>query len=109
VSHASAPNYKVTWGSATKSYSSAQLAEGVNLAADFAVNPFSKAFDKVDAAVKAKQDYETHQIKDIFNGPEFRAEPETMRKITEQIRTPLAAAIKTAFVPVTHTIKIEAE
>ena len=28
---------------------------------------------------------------------------------TERIRTPLANAIKTAFVPVTHTIKIEAE
>jgi hypothetical protein len=109
VNNASAQNYKVTWGSADKSYSAAQLAEGVNLAADFAVNPFSKAFDKVDAAVTAKQNYETHQIKDIFNALEFKKEPETMLRITEGIRTPLAEAIKTAFVPVTHTIKIEAE
>jgi hypothetical protein len=109
VSNASAPNYKVTWGDTDRIYSAAQLSEGVNLAADFAVNPFSKAFDKVDAAVTAKQNYETRQIKDIFNGLEFKKEPETMVRITEQIRTPLADAIKTAFVPVTHTIRIEAE
>ncbi len=81
----------------------------MNLAADFAVNPFSKAFDQVDTAVTLKQNYETHQIKNIFNGPEFKMEPETMRRVTEQFRKPLADAIKTAFVPVTHTIKIEAE
>lgn len=109
VSNASAPNYKVTWGSTNRIYSAAQLAEGVNLAADFPVNPFSKAFEKVDAAVTAKQNYETHQIKDIFNGLEYKKEPELMRKITEEIRTPLADAIKTAFVPVTHQIRIEAE
>jgi hypothetical protein len=32
-----------------------------------------------------------------------------MRKLTEEIRAPLADAIKSAFVPVTHKIKIEAE
>lgn len=105
----SAENYKVTWGADSKVYSAAQLAAGVNLADDFAVNPFSKAFDKVDAAVAAKQAYETHQIKDILHGQEFRLEPEAMLALTERIRTPLAVAIKSAFVPVTHTIKIEAE
>jgi hypothetical protein len=63
----------------------------------------------VDAAVTAKQNYETHQIKDIFNGPEFKLEPDAMVKLTERVRAPLANAIKSAFVPVTHTIKIEAE
>jgi hypothetical protein len=109
VNKASAKNYKVTWGSTNRTYSAAQLAQGVNLAADFPVNPFSKTFDKVDAAVTAKQNYETHQIKNIFNGPEFKKEPATMRRITEEFRTPLANSIKTAFVPVTHRIKIEAE
>ena len=105
----SAQKYKVTWGTTSKSYSAEQLEAGVNLAADFAENPFSAAFAKVDAAVQAKQNYETHQIKDIFHGAEFKAEPEAMLKLTERIRTPLANAIKTAFVPVTHTIQIEAE
>ena len=104
-----APKYKVTWGANSKSYSAEQLAAGVNLAEDFAVNPFSKAFEKVDGAVAAKQNYETHQIKNILNGPEFKVEPDLLLKLTERIRTPLAANIKTAFVPVTHTIKIEAE
>lgn len=105
----SAQKYKVTWGANSKSYSAEQLAAGVNLADDFAVNPFSAAFDAVDAAVAKKQAYETHQIKDIFHGAEFKIEPDTMLKLTERVRTPLAAAIKTAFVPVTHTIQIEAE
>jgi lysophospholipase L1-like esterase len=105
----SAKNYKVTWGKESKSYSAAQLEQGVNLAADFALNPFSAAFEKVDAAVAAKQAYETHQIKSIFHGPEFKLEPDAMVKLTERARTPLAAAIKSAFVPVTHTIKIDAE
>ena len=101
--------YKVTWGAETHSYTSEQLAKGVNLAADFVVNPFSEAFNKVDAAVAAKQNYETHQIKNMFHGPEFRTEPETIIALTEKFHTPLANAIKTAFVPVTHTLKITAE
>lgn len=109
VKNGSAAKYKVTWGATTKSYPAEQLAKGVNLADDFAVNPFSEAFNKVDGAVAAKQNYETHQIKNMFHGPEFRAEPETIIALTEKFRTPLANAIKTAFVPVTHTLKITAE
>jgi hypothetical protein len=105
----SAQNYKVTWGKGSKTYSAAQLEKGVNLADDFAVNPFSAAFEKVDAAIAAKQAYETHQIKDIFHGPEFKLEPEGLVDLTEKVRAPLAEAIRSAFVPVTHTIKIEAQ
>jgi lysophospholipase L1-like esterase len=134
VKNAKAKTCKVTWGAETRSYSAEQLARGVNLAADFVVNPFSDAFKKVDDAVLAKQSYETKQVKQIFNElmkGKFKAaadikDPETkelfaMRdatgkldreaivKATEAKRTPLAAAIKAAFVPVTHTIKIAAE
>ncbi|MCX6910051.1 MAG: SGNH/GDSL hydrolase family protein [Verrucomicrobia bacterium] len=129
-----AKSYKVTWGSETRSYSAEQLARGVNLAADFAVNPFSDAFKKVDAAVQAKQAYEQKQIQRIFHDlmkgkfksadeikdPEIKGlfavrdaagklDREAIVKATEAKRAPLAAAIKTAFVPVTHTIKIAAE
>ncbi|NBV25091.1 MAG: hypothetical protein EBS05_24620 [Proteobacteria bacterium] len=107
--NAGATKYKVTWGTESHSYTAEQLAHGVNLADDFAVNPFSEAFNKVDAAVAAKQGYETHQIKNMFHGPEYRVEPETIIALTEKFRTPLANAIKTAFVPVTHTLKITAE
>jgi lysophospholipase L1-like esterase len=109
VKNGGAAGYKVTWGDQSRSYTAAQLAAGVNLAADFAVNPFSAAFDKVDAAVAAKQNYETRQIKDLFHGPEGQTDPNATAALTEEVRAPLAAAIAQAFTPVTHTIHIIAE
>jgi len=81
----------------------------VNLADDFATNPFSEAFVKVDNAVGAKQAYETRQIKDLFHGAEGRVDIDKTVALTEEVRAPLAKAIKEAFVPVTHTIKISPE
>ena len=104
-----AKSYKVTWGKESKSYSAEQLAKGVNLADEFAVNPFSEAFNKVDAAVIAKQQYETKQIKQLFRSPEAKTDMAGVAAKSEAERAPLAAAIKTAFVPVTHTIVIAAE
>lgn len=109
VKNPKAQNYKVTWGASSKSYRSQALAKGVNLAADFATNPFSDAFNKVDAAVAAKQAYETRQIKELFHGPEGRADLDETADVTEKARAPLAAAIKNAFVPVTHSITLTAE
>ena len=109
IKNASAKNYKVAWGKETKSYSAEQLSKGVNLADDFPVNPFSEAFSKVDAAVAAKQAYETRQIKDLFHGPEGKADMDKTVALTEEVRAPLARAVAEAFVPVTHTIRIEAE
>lgn len=125
---------KVTWGAETRSYPAAQLAQGVNLAADFENNPFSGAFKLVQDAVLIKQAYETKQVKQIFhdliNGkfktaeeiqdPEIKHlftlrdssgkfDREAIVKATEATRAPLAAAIKSRFVPVTHTLKVEAE
>ena len=99
-------NYLVTWGNQSKDFAAAQLAEGINLAAEFPCNPFCEAFAKVDAAVAAKQAYETTQIKKAFHSAEARTNMVAIVARTEQEREPLAAAIKTAFVPVTHTIKI---
>jgi lysophospholipase L1-like esterase len=132
--NASAKTYKVTWGNDSKTYSVEQLTRGVNLADDFAENPFSDAFKKVDAAVAAKQAYETRQIKKIFHdlvsgrvkAEDLDKDPELKRlselrgadgKIdrdkvaaeTEKTRAPLAHAVRSAFVPVTHVIKIEAQ
>jgi hypothetical protein len=109
VKNPSAPKYKVTWGGTTKSYSSQQLGKGVNLAADFEVNPFSDAFKKVDEAVAAKQNYETRQIKELFHGPEGHADKEMTADLTEKVRSPLAQKIHESFVPVTHKLTIVAE
>jgi hypothetical protein len=99
--------YTVTWGSESKTFTANQLARGINLAAEFPCNPFCEAFAKVDAAVAAKQTYETKQIKQAFRSPEAKTDMEGVAARTEQEREPLAAAIRAAFVPVTHTLKIE--
>jgi lysophospholipase L1-like esterase len=101
--------YKVTWGSESKTFAAEQLKRGINLAAEFPCNPFCAAFAKVDAAVAAKQAYETKQIKQAFRSPEAKTDMEGVADRTEKEHAPLAAAIRAAFVPVTHTIKIAAE
>jgi lysophospholipase L1-like esterase len=102
-------NYKITWGEESHSYSAAQLTKGINLAADFAVNPFSDAFKKVDDAVAAKQNFETIQIKGVFHMNGAQANMAAIVASTEAQRAPLVAAIGTAFVPVSHTITIESQ
>lgn len=82
VTNSTAASYQVTEGTAIKSYSTAELAAGVNLAADFPVNPFSENFKRVNDAVGLKQDYETKQIKKIFHGAEARAD---MAKAVERM------------------------
>jgi lysophospholipase L1-like esterase len=109
VKNGTAENYTVTWGDAKRTYSTGQLAAGVNLAADFEINPFSAAFNKVDEAVAAKQKYETRQIKELFHGPEGYADLDLTAEVTEKARQPLANAIAAAFVPVTHILTIEAQ
>ena len=100
-------SYKVTWGSESKTFLAAQLKRGINLAAEFPCNPFCSAFAKVDAAVAAKEAFETTQIKKEFRSPEAKTDVEAVVARTEKERAPLAEAIQAAFVPVTHTIRIE--
>jgi lysophospholipase L1-like esterase len=99
-------DYQVIWGTTTNTYTSAQLATGINLAADFVENPFCDAFKKVDEAVAAKQAYETKQIKQIFHGDEGKADMDKAVERTEAERAPLASAISAAMVPVRHTLRI---
>ncbi len=104
-----AANYRVTWGNASNVFTAAQLRRGVNLAAEFPQTPFSDAFARVDAAVAAKQAFETKQIKQVFHGNEGKADMEGAVSRTEAERSRLAAEIMTAFQPVTHTISITAD
>lgn len=109
VKNGKAANYRVTWGSNSKVYPADQLAKGINLAADFAVNPFSEAFKKVDDAVARKEAYETRQIKMLFHGEEGQTDMAKTVELTEEVRQPLADAIAAAFVPVDHELKIVPE
>jgi len=104
-----AKNYKVSWGAETKTFSAEQLEHGINLADEFSNSPFCEAFGKVDAAVAAKQAYETKQIKQAFRSAEAKSDMEAVAAKTEKEREPLVEAVKEAFGPVTHTLKIVAE
>jgi lysophospholipase L1-like esterase len=108
VKDAKAPQYTVTWGPQSRTYTGAALRKGVNLAADFEVNPFSEAFQKVDDAVAAKQAFETKQIKEEFHGAAGKSNMDATVQRTEAEREPLAAAIRAAVVPVEHALRIEA-
>jgi lysophospholipase L1-like esterase len=108
VKNTPAPQYNIVWGTTTNTYTSAQLAEGVNLAADFVDNPFCESFRRVDEAVAAKQAYETKQIKQVFHGQEAKLDMARAVATTEAERAPLAQAIAGAMVPVRHVILIQA-
>lgn len=99
--------YKITWGDESKVFKAQDLTRGINLAQEFLVNPFSDAFRKVDEAVAAKQTFETDEIKKHFHGADGKADMEGTVAREEGERRDLVAAVKAAFVPVTHTIKIE--
>ena len=113
VTNATAELYRVNWGDQSKTFTGAQLTAGVNLAAEFVLNPFSTRFALIDAAVSAKQDFETRQVKVLFRGS---GEKSTMEQISEQTDQVLAdterqhaaleAVIRTAYAPVTYTLKI---
>ncbi len=109
VKNAPATGCRVTWGDTSKSYTAAQLKPGVNLAADFEINPFSDAFKRVDEAVARKQEYETRQVKMLFHGPEGQVDMDMTVALTDKTRAPLVEAVEAAFVPVRHTIRIEAQ
>jgi hypothetical protein len=109
VRNADRQNYKVTWGSESKTFSAAQLAQGINLVEAFTTTPFQEAFDRVDKAVAAKQEYETRQVKQLFHGPEAKTDMKLTAELTERTRAPLVKAIRKNFVPVRHEIVIQAE
>ncbi len=109
VKNAPANGADVTWGTATKTYTKAELEKGVNLAADFPNNPFRPAFQAVWDAVGAKQNYETRQIKELFHGPEGKADADATASLTEKVRAPLEENIRKAMKPVDHELKITAK
>ncbi|MGA4579614.1 SGNH/GDSL hydrolase family protein [Limisphaera sp. VF-2] len=105
----SAARYRVRWGDQSKVFTADELRRGVNLAAEFDLTPFAAAFARVDAAVAAKQAFETRQVKQVFHGAEGRADMEAAVRRTEAERNRLVAAIHAAFVPVTHTLSLVPE
>ena len=63
VTNLGASSANVTWGTQTQSFTSAQLAAGVNLPASYTSTPFDSTFAQVMAAVVSKEQFETYEVK----------------------------------------------
>jgi lysophospholipase L1-like esterase len=109
VKGAKAAKYKVTWGITSRHYSAAQLAQGINLAEDFVINPFWEPFNKLLEAVMRKQQYEVEHRFTSVHGFRDAAAMNAARKEFEDEIAKRVAVIRAAFVPVTHTIHIAAQ
>lgn len=115
VNNPGAEKLKVTWGAASKDYTAAELAKGVNLAADFATNPFSEPFTKVMETSRAQQNFETPLVKDLLHRwPEYLKlvpeQKESLDKVAQGAIDKARAlndAAAASVVPVKHVIKIE--
>ncbi len=101
-------SYTVTWGEQSRTYTTKELENGINLAKDFDNNPLVPAFKKIWDAVSKKQDYETRQIKTLVHGPEGAADLEATFALTEKARAPLANAILAAKQATEHEITVAA-
>lgn len=108
---------EIQWGKSAKKFSRAQLEEGINLAAEFLDNPFSKPFADVIVAVGQKQKYETTMVKETFSGfrhldPTFQDDSayaqarETLRQRLMAQQEKNMAALKNMVTPVRHRIEI---
>ncbi|HSI86502.1 MAG: SGNH/GDSL hydrolase family protein [Candidatus Methylacidiphilales bacterium] len=109
---------KVTWGPRTKMFSIADLAKGVNLAAEFPQNPFCEPFFKVHNLVREQQNAETTGIKNMigtisqlkaFYGDDQDA-ANALKLLGDKIPDRLKAyreASSAAVIPVRHAIIIE--
>ena len=100
------PRASVAWGNGTVTFTREALEKGVNLAAAFSDNPFSAPFAALHEAVRARQAYETKQIKQVLHGPEGKQDMEAAVRATEAERAPLAAAVAAAHRALDHTIRV---
>jgi len=111
---------KVTWGAASRSFTKEELEKGVNLAAEFADTPFAEPFKKLEALIAMKQNFETGMIKTVINqfprlvdamgrDKGVEASVEALRKQFFDTHEKMGAAVRTARLPVKHTISIAAE
>jgi len=105
VTNLGAPSANVTWGDETKTFTSEQLAQGINLAEQFDHTPFDTTFAKVMAAIVNKQDFENYMIKGTSNyfGNDNGGNVDTNMIAVEEQKD---AAVKALLVPVRHTIVI---
>ena len=108
---------KITWGNQSKEFPAAELAKGINLAAEFLVNPFCDRFDKVHEAVHAQQNLDTTLVRSFLNNlPAINAMVPTEAEALQRVAVAglnkekaLFDAAQELAQPVQHTIRIEPE
>lgn len=116
VKNAPAGKVKVTWGDKSKEFDAAELAKGINLAAEFLDNPFSEPFAKLGKTIATQQRYETTAVKEMLhNLPDWKkttadadAEFGSLEKGLIQTDGALRKASASAVKPVRHSIQVEA-
>jgi lysophospholipase L1-like esterase len=118
VKRAKGERVRVSWDGVDKLFTREELEKGINLAAEFAENPFTEAFTSLDAAVAAKQNYETFMIKSQINSQlhakqQFGGDPDVLaaidilnKKLWEK-EDCLDSAAHGSVAPIRHTITIE--
>ncbi len=112
----------VQFGNGKKSFTKAQLEQGINLADEFiAETPFRSAFDKVSQAVRQQQEFETwvHKVYLMGDIPSKLPAAKSDAKVIEAVnalnavvraeREKLEAASHAAVVPVKYTINVTPE
>jgi lysophospholipase L1-like esterase len=106
---------KITWGTTSKEFSAVDLAKGINLAAEFLVNPFCDQFTKVNDAVLSQQNQETTLVKTFLHSvpafknmaPNSAAELDKVAADGIAQEKSLSNAAGALVIPIRHTIKIE--
>jgi lysophospholipase L1-like esterase len=105
------PRYRVAWLDHKNryeewhTYTAAELSAGVNLAEDFHLNPFRIPFNRIDDLIYQKQAIESDETWHTWElGGKSAAEGLVD---CEWQRAELLRAIKRAFVPVVHNVRIE--
>lgn len=117
VKNLSAPEADVKFGDQTKTFTKEQLAEGINLAAEFLDNPFNAPFQNVMDQVGRKQAYETMMIKGFItnfrqlngmlgNDAEAQAAMDTLRKKMIEKDDEAYQKAKAAVVPIEYELTI---
>ncbi|MFT5470920.1 MAG: lysophospholipase L1-like esterase [Verrucomicrobiales bacterium] len=117
VTNLTSPQADVTFGTETKTFTKEQLAEGINLAAEFIDNPFTGPFSEVVNAVGRKQQFETSMIKGFITnfrqfGPFFEGDAEaeaamaTLRGKMTEANDKAHAEAKATVKPVRYTLEI---
>ena len=104
--------YRVSWMNHLNmleewhTYTDAELFEGINLAEDFHLNPFSIPFNRLNELIFQKQGIESDETWHTWEA--LGASAEVGLAECESQRKELRKAIEHAFVPVIHNIRLEA-